>query len=466
MQVLTQLGFRNFDGIISRGIVSELLKITFDDETFLKCTQDHRLLSENEEFIEAKYLKIGDVVYPNNRVCTIEYISDEEVYDLINVEETNSYLTNGVYSHNCVYLDEFAFVENAEDFFKSTYPVISSGVTSKIIITSTPNGLNYFHKLWKDALEKRSDFGAFEISWDKVPGRDEAWKQRQVALLGEHGFRQEYGNEFLGSSNTLISGDVLQRLTWENPIRVSDDGVWKYLEDPKENHRYVVVVDTARGQEADSSTMIVIDYSVIPYRIVATYKSNKVRALVLPTLLVDLAKRYNQAYLLIERNSIGQAVVEQCWYELEYENIFSASTKDGKGQRLTIGFGKQVKQGIEMTTPVKKIGTSNLKTLIEENKITNLTDDIVLELCTFISVKNSWGAAQGKHDDLVMGLVLFSWAISQPFFKEFSEHDIVSSLLNSMSEENDDELLPLPVFSNFNDPSNSLNRNNDNAWLF
>lgn len=363
---------------------------------------------------------------------------------------------------NLVYLDEFAFVDNAEEFFKSTYPTISSGNSSKLMISSTPNGLNLFYKIWKDAKAGISDFIPFEITWDKVPGRDEAWKQRNITLLGEHGFRQEYGNEFLGSSNTLIAGNVLQRLTWEKPIKVSDDECWKFLEEPKEYHRYVIAVDVARGQESDSSVMIVIDYTAIPYRVVATYRSDKVRPSILPTLIVDMAKKYNEAYLLIERNSIGQTVVEQCWYDLEYENIFSTTTKDGRGQRLTIGFGKQVKQGVEMTTPIKKNGTSMLKTLVEENKLCNLTDDIVQELYNFISIKNSWGAAQGKHDDLVMALVLFSWTISQPFFKEFTDLDIVSSLLDLDQDDSTD--LIEPFFGTFTNPDQK--RDNDNSWLF
>lgn len=365
---------------------------------------------------------------------------------------------------NLVALDEFAFVENAEDFFKSTYPVISSGETSKIIITSTPNGLNYFHKLWKDAEENRSDFVSYEISWDKVPGRDEKWKRKQIALLGEHGFRQEYGNEFLGSSNTLISGNVLQSLTWETPLTISDDNVWKILEQPKEGHRYIVILDPSRGQEVDYTSMVVIDYTEIPYKIVATYHSNDIRPLLVPSIIVNLGKKYNEAYLLIERNSIGQAIVESCWYDLEYENIFGASTKDA-GQRLTIGFSKTVKQGIEMTTPIKKIGCSNLKTLVEEKKLIGFTDDIFGELCTFVSTKNSWGASQGKHDDLVMCLVLFSWVSTQKFFKEFSELDIVSSLGHLLDDMLDSaNALPAPIFSNFNE-TNKYRRTSENSWL-
>jgi len=369
---------------------------------------------------------------------------------------------------NLVYLDEFAFVEQAEEFFKSTYPTISSGKTAKMIISSTPQGLNLFYKLWKDAKDGVSDFTPFEITWDKVPGRDEAWKQKNIALLGDHGFRQEYGNEFLGSSNTLISGDVLQRLTWEIPIRVSDDGCWKFLQEPKEYHRYIVAVDSARGQEADSSVMVVIDYTAIPYHVVAMYKSDKVRPIVLPTLVVEMARKYNEAYLLIERNSIGQTVVEQCWYELEYENIFGTTTKNNRsgrgGQKLTIGFGKHIKQGVEMTATIKKIGTSMLKTLIEENKLDNLTDDIVQELYNFISLGNSWGADKGKHDDLVMALVLFSWTVSQSFFKEFAELDIVSSILNNDDEDATDQL-PSPFFSTFANPDKKIDQN-DNSWLF
>lgn len=457
MQVLTQLGFRNFDGILSRGVVSELLKIIFDNEDYLKCTQDHRILSDNKEFIEARYLKTGDLIYPNRRVVAIEYIPDEEVYDLINVEETNSYITNGIISHNCVYCDEYGFIDNAEEFFKSTFPTISSGTDSKFIVSSTPNGLNHYHKLWKDAADGKSEFVPFEITWNMVPGRDEIWKKTQLEILGEHGFRQEYGNEFLGSSNTLISGHILQSLTWVKPIK--ENASYLVLEEPKVAHNYVISVDSSRGVEADYSVAVVIDTTSIPYTIVARFKDNTTRPIMLPNIIVDLAKKYNNAFLLIERNTVGQTVAESCYWDLEYENIFTTITGN-RGQELRNSFTKSNKIGVEMTTSVKRLGASILKTLVEEHKLVSFTEDIVDELYSFINKSGSWGGESGKHDDLVMALLLFSWATREPFFKEITNSDLRRSFLEKQ-EQSQDEIYS---FAGITDGSET--ETEDISWLF
>jgi hypothetical protein len=356
-----------------------------------------------------------------------------------------------------IYMDEYAFVENAEDFFKSTFPTISSGNETKTIVSSTPNGMNHYYKLWKDAVEKRNNFVPLEITWNMVPGRDEKWKKEQIEILGEHGFRQEYGNEFLGSSNTLISGHALQSLTWEEPI--SKDTNWVILEEPKPESNYIISVDSSRGVENDYSVAIVIDITSYPHKIVCTYKNNELRPLLLSNVIVDLAKKYNDAYLLIERNTIGGVVAESCYYDLEYENLFT--TQQGKrGQELTTSFKRSNKIGVEMTSSVKRIGTSILKTIIEERKLINLTEDIVSELYSFISKNNTWSAEAGKNDDFVMSLVLYSWAINQPFFKELTDSDLRNTLMSEgldVSEE---------IFS-FGGIDNGLNNDiNSDNWIF
>lgn len=357
-------------------------------------------------------------------------------------------------SCNLLYLDEFAFVENDVEFFKAVFPTISSGGTAKVIISSTPNGLNLFHKLWKDSKESKNDFTPFEISWHQVPGRDEEWKRRQVEVLQEHGFRQEYGNEFLGSSNTLISGHVLQSLVWDTPIK--DEDSYTINEEPIEGNSYVISVDSSRGVEADYSVATVINVSKFPYKISCVFRNNAIRPLLLSNVIVSLAKKYNNAILLVERNTIGQVVVESCYHDLEYENIFS--TIQGKrGQTLSMSFGKAAKSGVEMTSAVKRIGSSTLKTLIEENKITSLTSEIVNELYTFINKSGSWAAEGGKHDDLVMTLVLFSWAITQPYFKEMSNSDLRKSLMETGIIDNEE----IFTFAGIN---NGINNKAEDSW--
>lgn len=359
------------------------------------------------------------------------------------------------FSVNFLLLDEFAFVDNDVEFFKSVFPTISSGSSTKIAISSTPHGLNLFYKLFKDAKDGKNDFVPFEISWDMVPGRDENWKTQQLEILGEHGFRQEYGNEFLGSSNTLISGDVLQKLVWESPIYT--DTFKTILEEPKENHNYVITVDSSRGVGEDYSVAIVIDVTTYPYKVVCTYRDNVIRPILLSNVICELAKKYNMAFLLIERNTVGQTVAESCFHDLEYENIFT-TTQGKKGQELRNSFGKSFKLGVEMTSQVKRLGSYMLKTLIEENKLINFTDKIVMELYTFVNKNNTWMAETGRHDDLVMSLVLFSWAVNQPFFKDITNSDLRLSLMDNPDEHE------IFSFAGISDGKEQVN--SDISWLF
>lgn len=350
-------------------------------------------------------------------------------------------------SPNFVYIDEYSYVPNAEEFFKATFPTVSSGTESKVVISSTPKGLNHFYKLWKDAKDGRNEFVPFEITWDQVPGRDQNWKKTQIEIMGENGFRQEFGNEFLGSSDTLIAGHVLQSLTWET--FKCNFREFNVLEDPKEGRNYVITVDSSRGVGGDYSVAIVIDTTEVPYKIVATFRNNEIRPLRLPQIIIDTAKRYNDAFLLIERNNIGSTVAESCYWDYDYENIFT-TISGKKGQELRNSFVKSNQIGVEMTPQVKRIGAFILKTLIEEFKLINLTEEIVSELYSFSSKKDSWSAEPGKHDDLVMSLLLFSWATTQPFFKEITNSDLRKAIL----EEREDEFEELYTFAGIQDGKN------------
>ena len=237
-------------------------------------------------------------------------------------------------TYNLVFLDEFAFVQHnmAQDFFTSTYPVISSGKTTKVIIVSTPNGLNMFYKMWVDAIEARSTYVPLEVHWSQVPGRDEAWKEETIRNTSEEQFRQEFETEFIGSSATLISGAKLRSLAFHNPIS-SIEGLDVY-EEPIKDHLYIATVDCSEGVEQDYSTINIIDASETPYRQVAKYRNNKLPLLFFPTIIYSVAKKYNEAYALIETNNVGQQVVDILHYDLEYENIYKLEHQDRKSTRL------------------------------------------------------------------------------------------------------------------------------------
>ena len=367
-------------------------------------------------------------------------------------------------SYNLIFLDEFAFVPHnmAQDFFQSTYPVISSGQTTKVIIVSTPNGLNQFYKMWTDAIEGRSTYKPLEVHWSQVPGRDEAWKNETIRNTSEEQFRVEFETEFIGSSATLISGTKLRSLAFHNPIS-SDEGLDTY-EQPIPGRLYICTVDCAEGVEADYSTINVVDVTQTPYRQVAKYRNNKLPLLFFPTIIYSVAKKYNEAYALIETNNIGQQVVDILHYDLEYENIYKLEHHHIKGQSISAGFRRSTSFGIKTTKSVKKIGCANLKTLIENDKLIINDFDTIAEMNTFSRVRDSYSAEEGNNDDLVMGLVLFAWLTAQTFFKDSTSIDVRKLMLAEQNMLVDEDLAPVGIIDNGKQEEITIDRENNDIW--
>jgi len=354
------------------------------------------------------------------------------------------------FSFSCILLDEFAHVQRhiADEFIRSVYPTISSGKETKVIIVSTPNGFNMFYKYWNDAENGKNDFTPFKVHWSNVPDRDQKWKKKIESTIGTDAFRQEYEAEFLGSSNTLISYEKLQELSYNDPLhRKSDVDIFKEVES---SHLYVITVDVARGQGIDYSAFTVFDITEMPYKIVAKYRSNLVAPLVFPNIINIIGKKYNDAYILIEVNDIGSQVSDVLHHDLEYENLFSTAWYGRHGQQLS-GFvgGKRDSQfGVRTTKSMKKIGCSNLKALIEDDKLLIPDYDIISELTTFVSSADSFSAEEGANDDLVMTLVLFAWLVDQQYFKELSNQNIRDNLYKNQLSELDDLTTPFGIIDN------------------
>jgi hypothetical protein len=348
-------------------------------------------------------------------------------------------------SYNLIFLDEFAFVQHnmAQDFFQSTYPVISSGSTTKVIIVSTPNGLNLFYKMWTDSIEKRSSYVPLEVHWSMVPGRNEKWKEETIRNTSEEQFRQEFEVEFIGSSATLVSGAKLRSLAFHNAIR-SEEGLDVYKE-PEKDKLYICTVDCSEGVGLDYQTINVIDVTEVPYKQVAKYRNNKLPLLFFPTIIYSLAQKYNEAYVLIETNNVGQQVVDILHYDLEYENVYKIDHHHIKGQTISGGFKRSANFGIRTTKTVKKIGCANLKTLIESDKLIINDFDTIAELNTFTRQKDSYAADEGNNDDLVMGLVIFAWLTAQSYFKEATNIDIRKVLLEENEMLGEEELIPVGI---------------------
>jgi hypothetical protein len=349
-------------------------------------------------------------------------------------------------TYNLIFLDEFAFVQQnmAVEFFQSTYPVISSGKTTKVIIVSTPNGLNQFYKMWTDAIEKRSTYVPLEVHWSMVPGRDVAWKEETIRNTSEEQFRAEFETEFIGSSATLISGAKLRSLAFHNPIS-SIEGFDIY-EEPIMGRLYIATVDCAEGVQQDYSTINVLDVTQTPYRQVAKYRNNKLPLLFFPTVIYSVCRKYNEAFALIETNNIGQQVVDILHYDLEYENVYKLEHHHIKGQSISAGFKKATSFGIKTTKTVKKIGCANLKTLVENNKLIINDFDTIAEMNTFVRVRDSYAAEEGNNDDLVMGLVLFAWLTAQSFFKDSTNIDIRKLMLAEQNMYFEEDMAPVGIF--------------------
>jgi hypothetical protein len=354
-------------------------------------------------------------------------------------------------SFNIVFLDEFAFVPAniATDFITSVYPVITAGTKTKIIIVSTPNGMNLFYKIWTDAVNKNNNYVPFEVHWSMVPGRDEDWKEETIRNTSEYQFRQEFETEFLGSSNTLISGKKLQSMTYSQPIAQHDKMVIyeqpiKGNDDDVKDHLYCMTVDVSEGRNLDSSAFSVFDISTTPYKQVATYKSSSISPMLFPTIIHNAARMYNDAYVLVEINNNPQ-VADVIHQDLEYENLWKVFTGNKQPQQLSSGFGRGVQMGVKMSTPVKRVGCSNLKTLIEGDKLLIPDFDTISELTTFVADKTTFKAEGDNNDDLVMTLVLFAWAATQKYFKDIVNHDIRKQIQLENMNQIDEETLPAPI---------------------
>lgn len=355
-----------------------------------------------------------------------------------------------------LYIDEAAFIENDMQFYESTYPVISSGATSRVIMTSTPKGKRgMFHKLYADGLEQKNDYKVITVKWDHHPNRGEKWREQTLRNTSKQQFAQEFECSFLGSSGTLIDSDALQALVFKNPINhieeILDDGTIiekvngdehlfiyeKY--DPK--HKYVAIADPSEGIGQDYSVCTVIDVTQIPYKVVAKYRNNYISPILFPHTIVSMGEEYGFCPVLVEsNNACGGQVAYILYYELEYENTV-LTKPDPKGRALQTE-GRSAQPGVKTSVRVKSIGCANLKTLIENNALEVNDFHIVEELGTYIQKGKSYEADEDCHDDTVMTLVLFAWFVKQDFFADYADSDIGKFLFDKNRMEIEAELLP------------------------
>jgi len=385
---------------------------------------------------------------------------------IVAASTSSSAVRGGTY--NMILLDEFAFVPKniADEFFSSVYPTISSGKTTKVIIVSTPCGMNHFYKLWSDAQEKKNLYKPVEVHWSEVPGRDEQWKEETIRNTSKEQFAQEFECDFVGSINTLINATKLKNMPFHEPKQVLGD--MDIYENPQEGHVYTLVVDVSHGEGLDYSAFSIIDSSEFPYKQVAKYRNATIPPLTYPTVIHNAALKYNEAFILVEINDIGQQVADILHHDLEYENMLMVTQRGRAGQVLGGGFGVgQAQIGIKTTKKVKQVGCLNLKNLVENDKLLIEDFDTIAELTSFVARGYSYEAEPGHNDDLVMTLVLFCWLTTQPYFKDLTSVDARKRILADKSKVEEEELLPFgfidsgPVI----DEGVSVDRG-DGSWLW
>lgn len=451
IEVLTPEGYKSFLGV-SKNFQKQTVKLTFVNGIEIVCTPDHKI-STSVGFICASDLTPKHLIDCIDGTTTIANIEDHQVadvYDLLEVEDLHAFYANGVFVKNCILLDEFAYVPQnvSEEFFSSVYPTITSGQSTKVVMISTPKGLNMFYKFWVDANKKEGEEGKneyvpIEVDWRDVPGRDDNWKKQTIANTSLDQFTTEFECQFLGSMRTLITPDRLKTLAYSTPIFSNAEGL-KIYHKPIPEHRYVIVVDTSRGQGQDYHAFVVVDITIFPYQIAATFRNNELAPMLYPNAIYPVARQYNRSYILVEINDLGQQVADILHKDMEYENLIHVQMLGRKGQVVNGGFGKSGSSfmGVRTSSAVKRIGCSILKNLIEDNKLIIEDYAIVEELCSFVAKGESYEAEDGHHDDLAMTLVLFAWLTTQEYFKDLTGLDIRKDLYEDQMKNLEDEMTP------------------------
>jgi len=367
-------------------------------------------------------------------------------------------------SFNILFLDEFAFVPNhiADSFFASVYPTITSGKKTKVIIVSTPHGMNHFYRLWHDAERGKNEYTPTDVHWSEVPGRNAKWKRQTISNTSEQQFKIEFECEFLGSIDTLIAPSKLKSLVYDNPIQ-QNAGLDVYFP-PEKEHDYLMTVDVARGVGEDYSAFVLTDITEFPHKVVAKYRNNEIKPMLFPNIIYEVAMNYNKSFILCEVNDIGDQIASILNFDMEYENLLMCSMRGRAGQIVGQGFsGKKTQLGVKMSKTVKKVGALNLKTMIEEDKLIFKDYNIISELTTFISKSNSFEAEEGCNDDLAMCLVIYAWLVAQDYFKELTDQDVRKRLYEEQKNQIEQDMAPFGFISDGLDDGSFVDNEGD-TW--
>lgn len=347
-----------------------------------------------------------------------------------------------------VYIDEAAFINNDYEFYESTFPVLTSGKETKMIMTSTPKGTRgMFYDTWIKSdpeLPTNNGFARKMVKWYEHPDRDDEWRDDVMGKLSRDQFEQEYCGSFQGSVDSLLPTHVAEKLVIAEPIE--SGAMFRRYAMPEPNHKYFMTVDTARGLGKDYSVIHVFDVTKIPYEEVYIHQSNTISPMVYAGFVDRVGKEYNYADVLIELNDIGESIATDLYYNYEYENVLYVHKENGT---QVLGYsGPSSLLGIKTSTVTKSIGCSSIVTLIDKNKLIIKDASTIDEFGNFIAKGKSYEAASGAHDDLVMTCVIFAWATTQTYFIDNFKVDVRGEIRNDNGEIEDAYALPFGIIDN------------------
>lgn len=410
-EVLTPSGWSDFSGI-KKTIKNESVEITTSKNNVIHGSKNHKIKILNKQFKYLKDLMVGEKI---NKKETIIKIQDNKnkinLYDLLNVEKNNEYITNNIISHNC------AFVPRAEDLWTGALPTLSEG--GQAIILSTPNGYgNLFHKLWLGAEEGTNGFIPIKLPWWVHPHRDQAWRDAQEAELGSATkSAQENDCDFVSSGKTVIKNSVIEEFykRTKDPIEKSgnDEELWIW-EKPIPGYHYIISADCATATGDDFSAAHVLNVETLEQ--VAEYNGH-IDTFLFGKELLSLAKQYNEAILAIENNSIGIAAIQPALDD-EYQNLYW--TKKGSLDWIDptsdeIYEDKKIKPGFSTTSKTRPLIIQNMDTIInQENPVIN-SKRLVNQFKTFVNKGSKAIALGGYNDDLILAYAIGLWARNVSF---------------------------------------------------
>jgi len=350
-------------------------------------------------------------------------------------------------SFSLVFIDEISWIKRDMQFYESVYPTISSGKNSRVYMASTPNGMRgLFYKLWTESEQGINSFEILNITWERVPGRDEEWKRETIANTSQEQFDQEQDCLFMGSSTSLLNNKTLENLLRKSPILIDDEGI-KVFKEPEDGQEYIMTVDVSHGLGGDYHSFSIVNLTSDPHEVVCTFKNNIMSTLYYPHFIYKYATHFNEAFVLVEINDLGNQVANTLYYDLEYENLLT-TTREKATQTIGFTSNESLRMGVRTDKKSKSIGCSNAKELIQKNRITLNDESLINEFGTFVPKGGSYAADSGANDDQVMTIVIYAWAMTQPYFMDLANQDVRKKLINQIKEERDSNIMPFGIIDN------------------